>query len=62
MEGRADGGPLTRSRAQAKLEKETELSEIEPNFDNKSAPVIEAVELTKNFELMNPVELFKHRF
>jgi hypothetical protein len=36
VEKRADGGPLTRSRA--KFEKEIELTEIEPDFDYYSAP------------------------
>jgi hypothetical protein len=33
MEGREDGGPTTRSKAQAKFKNETNLSEIESNFD-----------------------------
>jgi hypothetical protein len=59
VEKRADGGPVTRIRA--KSENETELKEIEPNFNYNSAPVRQAVMLIKNFELMNPIELFKHQ-
>jgi hypothetical protein len=58
VEKRADGGPVTRSKA--KIENETKLKEIKLNFDYNSAPVRQAVMLIKKFELMNPVELFKH--
>jgi hypothetical protein len=45
--GRADRGPVTRSRAQAQHENETKLNEIKSNFDHNSALVVEAVKLIK---------------